>query len=60
MARSSSPHAAASNRAGFYKEITDRIITELEAGRLPWVQLRGSTAVAPGPATRAEVRSGRA
>ena len=49
MPRSSS--AAASDRVGFYKEITDRIITELEASRLPWVQLWGSSAVAPGPAT---------
>jgi antirestriction protein ArdC len=27
-----------SDRASLYQEVTDRIITELEAGRVPWVQ----------------------
>jgi antirestriction protein ArdC len=37
-----------SNRAGLYDEITDRIIVELEEGRLPWVQPWGTaTAKAP-------------
>lgn len=36
------------NRASLYEEITDRIIAELEAGRVPWVQPWGSqTAKAP-------------
>lgn len=34
------------DRANLYDEITDRIIAELEAGRLPWVQPWGSTGVA--------------
>jgi len=28
----------APNRASLYQDITDRIIAELEAGRVPWVQ----------------------
>ena len=28
----------ASERANLYQQITDRIIAELEAGRVPWVQ----------------------
>ena len=35
-----------SNRANLYQEITSRIIDELEAGRLPWVQPWGTSAVA--------------
>src|SRR3546814_1430052 len=31
------------NRANLYDEVTGRIISELEAGRLPWVQPWGST-----------------
>lgn len=31
------------NRVNLYDEVTARIITELEAGRLPWVQPWGST-----------------
>jgi antirestriction protein ArdC len=34
-----------SDRANLYQEITDKIIAELEAGRLPWVQPWNSTAV---------------
>ena len=56
MPRSSSAHAAASDRVGFYKEITDRIITELKAGRLPWVQLSGLVRCRRGPPL--EPRSG--
>ncbi|WFU80668.1 zincin-like metallopeptidase domain-containing protein [Bradyrhizobium sp. CIAT3101] len=32
------------NRAGLYDEITDKIIAELEAGRVPWVQPWGTAA----------------
>lgn len=32
------------NRAGLYDEITDNIIAELEAGRVPWVQPWGTAA----------------
>ncbi|RWK09324.1 zincin-like metallopeptidase domain-containing protein [Mesorhizobium sp.] len=35
---------AAAGRANLYGEITDKIISELEAGRLPWVQPWGSAA----------------
>ena len=32
------------NRASLYDEITDKIVAELEAGRVPWVQPWGTTA----------------
>ncbi|RWM40255.1 zincin-like metallopeptidase domain-containing protein [Mesorhizobium sp.] len=35
---------AAAGRASLYDEITDKILSELEAGRLPWVQPWGSAA----------------
>jgi antirestriction protein ArdC len=43
-------HAAVRARPGqdrtiLYQEITDKIIAELEAGRLPWVQPWGTSAV---------------
>ncbi|HJU19298.1 MAG TPA: zincin-like metallopeptidase domain-containing protein [Stellaceae bacterium] len=34
---------SASDRTNLYQEITDRIIAELEQGRVPWVQPWGST-----------------
>ena len=37
---------ARADRANLYDEITQRIVAELEAGRLPWVQPWGSTGVA--------------
>ncbi len=47
MPRSSSRSSHhAPERPNFYDEITDRIITELEAGRLPWVQPWGTSGVA--------------
>lgn len=33
------------NRASLYTEITDKIIAELEAGRIPWVQPWGTAAI---------------
>ncbi len=33
------------DRASLYQEITDKIVAELEAGRLPWVQPWGTSAV---------------
>ena len=36
--------AAGEDRASLYDEITDKIIAELEAGRLPWVQPWGTAA----------------
>lgn len=47
MPRSSSSFRSTSQpeRANLYDEITDRIVAELEAGRLPWVQPWGSSGV---------------
>ena len=43
-----SKHAARArtghDRTGLYQEITDKIIADLEAGRLPWVQPWGTAA----------------
>ena len=36
---------AGQDRATLYDEITDRIIAELEAGRVPWVQPWGTAPV---------------
>jgi antirestriction protein ArdC len=36
---------AGNGRASLYTEITDKIITELEAGRIPWVQPWGTAAI---------------
>ena len=42
------PHGSAGNdRASLYAEITDKIIAELEAGRIPWVQPWGTAIKAP-------------
>lgn len=38
MAHSSSRRRAGSDRPTLYQDITDKIIAELEAGRVPWVQ----------------------
>jgi len=35
-------HRSAGERANLYKQITNRVIAELEAGRVPWVQPWGS------------------
>ena len=42
MSRSSARARAGQDRASLYAEITDKIIAELEAGRLPWVQPWGA------------------
>jgi antirestriction protein ArdC len=36
---------AGDDRASLYTEITDKIIAELEAGRIPWVQPWGTAAI---------------
>jgi antirestriction protein ArdC len=36
--------ATGQSRASLYDEITDKIIAELEAGRVPWVQPWGTAA----------------
>ncbi len=46
MPRSSSSAAPTPERANLYDEITARIVAELEAGRLPWVQPWGTAGVA--------------
>ena len=37
--------AAGNDRASLYTEITDKIIAELEVGRIPWVQPWGTAAI---------------
>jgi antirestriction protein ArdC len=44
-ARTAALAGAAKDRSSLYEEITSKIIAELEAGRLPWVQPWGSTGV---------------
>ena len=38
MSRHTTRVRAGNDRASLYTEITDKIIAELEAGRIPWVQ----------------------
>lgn len=57
---SSRSTASAPERAKLYDEITARIIGELEAGRLPWVQPRGSSGVAAPLAMPRNAATGRA
>lgn len=42
MSTKTAPACADQNRASLYDEITDKIIQELEVGRVPWVQPWGS------------------
>src|SRR6202171_2633036 len=44
MSRSSTPACAGHDRTSLYDEITTKIIDELEAGRVPWVQPWGTAA----------------
>jgi antirestriction protein ArdC len=44
MSRSIARARAGRERTSLYQEITDKIITELEAGRVPWVQPWGTVA----------------
>ncbi|MBI5131268.1 MAG: DUF1738 domain-containing protein [Rhodopseudomonas palustris] len=48
MSRSTARARTGKDRSGLYQEITDRIIAELEAGRVPWVR-PWRTAAANGP-----------
>lgn len=48
MAHSTRTSGPASDRANLYQQITDRIIAELEAGRVPWVQPWGTARAAIG------------
>jgi antirestriction protein ArdC len=42
MSRSAARACADRDRTSLYQEITDKIIAELEAGRVPWVQPWGT------------------
>jgi antirestriction protein ArdC len=44
MSRSAARARTGGDRASLYQEITDKIIAELEAGRVPWVQPWGTVA----------------
>ena len=44
MSRSAARARAGQDRTSLYEEITDKIIAELEAGRVPWVQPWGTAA----------------
>jgi Cu/Ag efflux pump CusA len=44
MSHTSARARAGSDRTSIYEEITDKIIRELEAGRVPWVQPWGTAA----------------
>ncbi|MDJ0448830.1 zincin-like metallopeptidase domain-containing protein [Methylocystis sp. JR02] len=44
MSRNTAPARAGSDRASLYDEITSKIVAELEAGRVPWVQPWGTAA----------------
>jgi antirestriction protein ArdC len=44
MSRHANRARVGENRASLYDEITDKIIAELEAGRVPWVQPWGTAA----------------
>ncbi|MBB4395117.1 ArdC family protein [Bradyrhizobium sp. ERR14] len=45
MSNSKACARAGKDRANLYTEITDKIIAELEAGRIPWVQPWGTAAI---------------
>ena len=60
MTRSRSRPPAGGDRTSLYEEITGRIVAELEAGRLPWVQPWGSSAVAAPLAVPSNAATGRA
>jgi antirestriction protein ArdC len=49
MSRHHARACAGQGRASPYDEITDKIIAELEAGRVPWVQPWGTAAAAKAP-----------
>jgi antirestriction protein ArdC len=44
MSRSAARAHAGRDRTTLYQEITDKIIAQLEAGRVPWVQPWGTAA----------------
>ncbi|MGA8379766.1 MAG: ArdC-like ssDNA-binding domain-containing protein [Stellaceae bacterium] len=48
MSRSAARARTGHDRTSLYAEITDKIIAELEAGRVPWVQPWGTDGPASG------------
>jgi antirestriction protein ArdC len=50
MSKNSVQARTGQDRASLYDEITDKIIAELEAGRVPWVQPWGTAAAKAPPA----------
>ncbi|RUY07743.1 ArdC-like ssDNA-binding domain-containing protein, partial [Mesorhizobium sp. M7A.F.Ca.CA.004.04.1.1] len=44
MPRNTASARSGNDRPGLYTAITDKIIAELEAGRIPWVQPWGTAA----------------
>lgn len=60
MARSRPRPPAGGDRTSLYEEITSRIVAELEAGRLPWVQPWDSSAVAAPLGVPSNAATGRA
>ena len=60
MSHSSARARPGHDRVSLYEEITNKIITELEAGRLPWVQPWGSSGVSAPLAMPKNAATGRA
>ena len=52
MPHASPAHKSFSDRTSLYQEITDKIIRELEQGRVPWVQPWGGGQRAARPAKK--------
>src|SRR3546814_18133025 len=48
MARNARTTRSASDRANLYQQITERIIAQLEEGRVPWVQPWGTATASIG------------
>ncbi len=59
MSRRTASARAGQDRASLYDEITDKIIAELEAGRIPWVQPWGTAAAKAPLALPRNAASGR-
>ncbi|WP_326914960.1 ArdC family protein [Sphingopyxis chilensis] len=55
-ARAKAPPTDGAPRASLYDEVTGRIVQELEAGRIPWVQPWDGAAFAPGLPKNADAR----
>jgi len=55
-ARAKARRADAAPRVSLYDEVTGRIVAELEAGRVPWVQPWDAAAFAPGLPKNADTR----